>query len=81
MLYLLARVADTIADSKHGETELLLKLLKQYNNVAQGNLETMPDFEIIAEIQDNPDEAELLRNVQSVIEGLEVYDSGDRKRS
>ena len=80
LLYLLARVADTIADSKHGETEVLLKILKQYNEVAQGNLETLPDFDMIAEIQDNPDEAELLRNVQSVIEGLEVYDSGDKQR-
>ena len=60
LLYLLARVADTIADSKHGETEVLLKILKQYNEVAQGNLETLPDFDMIAEIQDNPDEAELL---------------------
>ena len=80
LLYLLARVADTIADSKHGETEVLLKILKEYNEVAQGNLETLPDFDMIAEIQDNPDEAELLRNVQSVIEGLEVYDSGDKQR-
>ena len=48
--------------------------------MAQGNLETLPDFDMIAEIQDNPDEAELLRNVQSVIEGLEVYDSGDKQR-
>ena len=27
LLYLLARVADTIADSKHGETDLLLSLI------------------------------------------------------
>ena len=30
LLYLLARVADTIADSKLGETETLLDLLKKY---------------------------------------------------
>ena len=30
LLYLLARVADTIADSKHGNTEDLLKYLKEY---------------------------------------------------
>ena len=34
LLYLLARVADTIADSKHGETDFLLKLLREYNDVA-----------------------------------------------
>ena len=33
LLYLLARVADTIADSKHGETKILLDTLKQYNEV------------------------------------------------
>ena len=31
MLYLLARVADTIADTKHGETEFLTGLLQYYN--------------------------------------------------
>ena len=35
MLYLLARVADTIADSKEGETEELKRLLNLYNDVAQ----------------------------------------------
>lgn len=80
LLYLLARVADTIADSKHGETEVLLKLLEQYNDVAQGKSKSLPDFNMIAEIQENPNEAELLRNVKPVIDGLEVYDLGDRKR-
>ena len=78
LLYLLARVADTIADSKHGETEVLLKLLKQYNKVAQGNSKTLPDFAMIAEIQDNPDEAKLLemcnqlsRVLKSMIRAIE----------
>ena len=44
LLYLMARVADTIADSKHGETSFLQNLLEQYNDVAQGRSSTLPDF-------------------------------------
>ncbi len=80
LLYLLARVADTIADSKHGETEELLRLLNQYNDVAQGINNELPDFSNLAEIQDNLNEAELLRNVQEVIDGLEVYEKDDQER-
>ena len=36
LLYLLARVADTIADSKVGDTEVLIDVLTNYNDVAQG---------------------------------------------
>ena len=80
LLYLLARVADTIADSKEGETEELKRLLSQYNDVAQGRSETLPDFSEIASIQDNESEAELLRNVPDVIEGLQEYSQADRER-
>ena len=80
LLYLLARVADTIADSKNGDTEELLRLLHQYNDVAQGKSTNLPDFSGLAEIQDNPNEAELLRNVDDVIEGLKEYSEDDRAR-
>ena len=80
LLYLLARVADTIADSKSGETEELLRLLRDYNQVAQGKSNDLPDFSKLAEIQDNPHEAELLRNVRDVVDGLMVYSEGDRQR-
>ena len=80
LLYLLARVADTIADSKHGDTEELLRLLHQYNDVAQGKSTKLPDFSNLAEIQDNPNEAELLKNVSDVIEGLKEYNADDRLR-
>ena len=80
LLYLLARVADTIADSKEGETEELKLLLSQYNDVAQGRSETLPDFSETANIQDNESEAELLRNVPDVIEGLQEYSEADRER-
>lgn len=78
-LYLLARVADTIADSKHGETEVLMEILKQYNDVAQGRSSYLPDFSEIAGIQENENEAELLRNVEEVIAGLTGCDEVDRK--
>lgn len=80
LLYLLARVADTIADSKHGDTDELLRLLRNYNDVAQGKSDKLPDFSSLAEIQDNPHEAELLRNVGDVVEGLEVYPKEDIER-
>lgn len=80
LLYLLARVADTIADSKHGETEVLLNLLNAYNDVAQGRDSELPNFSEIAAIQTNPAEAELLLNVQSVVDALEVYSSADKER-
>ena len=80
LLYLLARVADTIADSKHGETQVLLDLLSEYNDVVQGRSKSLPDFSEIAEIQTNPSEAELLRNVEPVIAGLQDYDAEDQQR-
>ena len=80
LLYLLARVADTIADSKHGETEVLLEALGAYNEVAQGRSQTLPDFMELAEAQTNEHEAELLRNVDDVVEGLKDYDQGDQHR-
>jgi farnesyl-diphosphate farnesyltransferase len=80
LLYLLARLADTIADSKHGETDVLLDLLNKYNDVAQGRSTKLPDFNDLAEIQTNPHEAELLMNAEDVIEGLSEYEEGDRQR-
>ena len=80
LLYLLARVADTIADSKSGETDELLRLLRDYNDVAQGKAIDLPDFSRLAEIQENQHEAELLLNVQDVVDGLMVYSEEDRER-
>ena len=80
LLYLLARLADTIADSKNGETEVLIDLLKRYNDAAQGRSTTLPDFSDLAEIQTNPHEAELLLNAADVIAGLEEYSEEDCQR-
>ena len=80
LLYLLARVADTIADSKVGETEVLIDALTNYNAVAQGRSDTLPDLRELADIQSNPDEGELLRNVQQVVDALSVYGQEDQAR-
>ena len=72
--------ADTIADSKHGETEVLIDLLSGYNDAAQGRSTTLPDFSNLAEIQTNPHEAELLLNAADVIKGLEEYSEEDCHR-
>ena len=80
LLYLLARVADTIADSKVGETEVLIDALTNYNAVAQGRSDRLPDLRELADIQSNPDEGELLRNVQQVVDALSVYGQEDQAR-
>ena len=80
LLYLLARVADTIADSKHGETDLLLQTLQQYNERVQGDSEALPKFDDLAEMQENEGEGALLRNVASVVACLEEFSDGDRMR-
>jgi farnesyl-diphosphate farnesyltransferase len=80
LLYLLARIADTIADSKVGETELLLNLLKEYNEAVQSSSQVLPDFTAVAEVQSNPNEAALLLNVQDVVDGLKEYSGDDQVR-
>lgn len=80
LLYLLARVADTIADTKHGETDFLSDLLKKYNRVVQGDSSTLPDFSHLASLQTNNHEADLLCNVGDVIEGLAIYSKDDQER-
>ena len=80
LLYLLARVADTIADSKQGDTQDLLKIISGYNDFAHDRSKKLPDFTHLAQIQGNPHEAELLKNVEDVVEGLQVYDEGDQAR-
>tara|TARA_Y100001954_G_scaffold219629_1_gene253992 strand:+ start:1170 stop:2294 length:1125 start_codon:yes stop_codon:yes gene_type:complete len=80
LLYLLARIADTIADSKTGETEVLIDLITKYNDVAQGNSKQLPEFSELSKIQENPAEAKLLLNVQPVVDALEVYSKEDQQR-
>ena len=71
LLYLLARISDTIADSGDSGGEDLLKLLEDYNNRAQGHTDSMPDFSNLSEVQENPVEGLLLRGARGPIELLE----------
>ena len=71
LLYLLARISDTIADSGDSGGEDLLELLEDYNNRAQGHTDSMPDFSNLSEVQENPAEGLLLREARGPIELLE----------
>jgi len=78
LLYLLARIADTVADSKQGDTQLLLKTLDEYNQRVQGKSENLPDFSELVLVQENEGEAELLQNVSSVVVCLEQFSESDQ---
>ncbi|OUV41256.1 MAG: hypothetical protein CBC71_05600 [Rhodobacteraceae bacterium TMED111] len=71
LLYLLARISDTIADSGDSGGEDLLELLQDYNNRAQGHSDSMPDFSNLSDVQENPAEGLLLRGAHGPIELLE----------
>ena len=71
LLYLLARISDTIADSGESGGEDLLELLEDYNNRAQGHSNSMPDFSNLSDVQENPAEGLLLRGAHGPIELLE----------
>ena len=75
LLYLMARVADTIADSKHGETSFLQNLLEQYND----GLYTK-HIARLYRTRWYSTERTRSRTLQmlSVLNGLEVYDAADR---
>ena len=78
LLYLLARIADTVADSKQGDTQLLLKTLDEYNQRVQGESENLPDFSELVLVQDNESEAKLLQNVSAVVVCLEQFSESDQ---
>jgi len=80
LLYLLARVADTIADSKTGETTLLVELLQRYRVAVNERTEPLPDFHDLASIQSDPHEATLLRNVGDAVDALSMYSEEDQAR-
>jgi len=79
LLYLLARIADTIADSSEGSTEDLLGTLKSYNDRAQGLSESMPDMAELSESQTNPAEAKLLLRSDEVVGLLSELPETDRR--
>ncbi|MBP51042.1 MAG: phytoene/squalene synthase family protein [Candidatus Thalassarchaeaceae archaeon] len=79
LLYLLARIADTIADSNSGTTEELLETLESYNDRAQGLSDSMPDMSNLAKYQKNPAEARLLSRAEEPIQLLFELPERDRE--
>ena len=74
LTYLLARLADTIADSKVGENKILLQSLKEYNARIQDSTKELPDFTKLASIQENKSESELLSDAIIPVNYLEKTD-------
>ena len=73
LLYLLARVADTIADTKTGSADHLIKTLEEYDSVAQGTSNALPEMESIAALQEHDGERRMLGNVSKLISAKEKY--------
>lgn len=83
LLYLLARLSDTIADSKVGEKDMLVRLIGQYNDRVQKRSEIIPDLLDLSLLQENSAEQELLQNVILPIKYLEesnIFSESDRRR-
>ncbi len=83
LLYLLARLSDTIADSKVGEKDILIHLIGQYNDRVQKRSETIPDLTDLSLLQENPAEQKLLQDVMLPIKYLEeseIFGERDRVR-
>jgi farnesyl-diphosphate farnesyltransferase len=80
MLYLLARLADTIADSSDGDTNKLLQSIESYNAFAQGNSTTPPDLAELSKNQNDISEANLLNNVAEVVSCLGQFSNSDQAR-
>ena len=80
LLYLLARVADTIADTKTGGAQHLIDALETYNDVIQGHSSELPDLSEIADLQEDAGEERLARNVGKVVDSLHRFNDEDVAR-
>ena len=79
--YLLARIADTIADSKGGPTDQRLLALEQFNERIQGRTGALPNLTTLARLQRDPAEAQLLENAAAPLNYLEQFTDADRLAS
>ncbi len=79
LLYLLARVADTIADTKTGSAENLIDALTKYDSVVQGTSDDLPELSEIASLQEHEGEARLMHNVGKVVSALDLFDEEDKR--
>jgi len=83
LMYLLARLSDTIADSKTDDKKYLESLLESYNDRIQKGRGDLPNFIELADKQDNLSERELLLNSKILIQTLEnskIYTDDDRMK-
>tara|TARA_B000000441_G_C21728441_1_gene344347 strand:- start:389 stop:1408 length:1020 start_codon:yes stop_codon:yes gene_type:complete len=75
LLYLLARLADTIADSKTEDVNALIEALDGYQNCLIEN--EILDLQNIANMQEDLDEKRLLENLDFVISEYRKIDPND----
>ena len=78
LLYLLARVADTIADSKTGRVEDLLEALEAWDKATSQDDVAMNDLSVLADLQLDPAEETLLRSVDVPLSALSTISENDR---
>ena len=75
LTYLLARISDTIADSRVGDHKNLIDLISIYSDRIQGVTKEMPDLTDLSALQENLAEKELLKNINIPINYLEKSNS------
>ena len=80
LLYLLARIADTIADSNEGEKQWLLENLQNYNSAIKSTTTDFSKLRNLQEISANPSETKLLRNFEEVINSISIFDDDDQQK-
>ena len=77
LLYLLARVADTIADSKIGQVDILLNSLASWDLATSQENGEMSDLTLLANLQSNPAEERLLENVDIALNAFQKISKND----
>jgi len=77
--YLLARIADTVADAKGGPTHQRLHLLNQFNDRIQGRTGAVPNLTTFARLQHEPAEAQLLENASAPVSYLDQFPDADQQ--
>ena len=77
LLYLLARVADTIADSKTGEVNLLLDALAAWDAATDERQHEVPDLSILAQLQTLDSERVLLEKADLAVHALSSTSGAD----
>jgi len=77
LLYLLARVADTIADSKTGEVQILLDGLEAWDAATDERQSKVPDLSYLASLQAKDAERELLEKASLAVDALGTTSGAD----